>query len=87
MDLSGGDLAIRIWNAPYSIDDVKTIAGKSFRLINLPFIIWVVYRRYFLQFEYNKLTLPHFETKRTHFAPFLKYFHNFVTTNILKIKA
>ncbi len=37
MDLSGGDLAIRIWNAPYSIDDVKTIAGKSFRLINLPF--------------------------------------------------
>lgn len=37
MDLSGGDLAIRIWNAPYSVDDVKTVAGKSFRLINLPF--------------------------------------------------
>lgn len=37
MDLSGGDLAVRIWNAPYSVDDVKTVVGKSFRLINLPF--------------------------------------------------
>ena len=37
MDLSGGDLAVRIWSGPYSIDDVKTVAGKSFRLINLPF--------------------------------------------------
>ncbi|MEO5179212.1 DUF4143 domain-containing protein, partial [Bacteroides ovatus] len=31
------DLAVRIWSGPYSIDDVKTVAGKSFRLINLPF--------------------------------------------------
>lgn len=37
IDLSGGDLAIRIWNGPYSIDDVKTVAGRNFRLINLPF--------------------------------------------------
>ena len=57
MDLSGGDLAVRIWSGPYSIDDVKTVAGKSFRLINLPFIIWVVYRRYFLRFKYNTFTL------------------------------
>lgn len=37
IDLSGGDLAIRIWNGPYSVDKVKTVAGKTFRLINLPF--------------------------------------------------
>lgn len=37
MDLSGGDLAVRIWNGPYTIDDVKTVSGKKFQLINLPF--------------------------------------------------
>ena len=31
------DIAIRVWAGTYSIDDVKTNAGKVFRLINLPF--------------------------------------------------
>ena len=31
------DIAIRIWSGNYSIDNVKTINGKEFRLINLPF--------------------------------------------------
>lgn len=37
IELSGGDLAVRIWNGNYSIDEVKTSTGKTFRLINLPF--------------------------------------------------
>lgn len=37
MDLSSGDLAIRIWSSPYSIDMVSTPKGKKFRLINIPF--------------------------------------------------
>ncbi|WP_294609060.1 AAA family ATPase [uncultured Bacteroides sp.] len=37
IDLSGGNLAIRIWNGGYSVDDVKTASGRVFRLINLPF--------------------------------------------------
>lgn len=37
IDLSGGDLAVRVWNSPYSIDEVKTVAGRSFRLLNLPY--------------------------------------------------
>jgi predicted AAA+ superfamily ATPase len=31
------DIALRIWSGRYSEDNVKTIAGKKFRLINLPF--------------------------------------------------
>lgn len=31
------DIAIRIWSGRYSVDNVKTIAGKEFRLISLPF--------------------------------------------------
>ncbi|MDR0938358.1 MAG: AAA family ATPase [Mediterranea sp.] len=30
-------VAVRIWSGPFSIDDVRTAAGNSFRLINLPF--------------------------------------------------
>lgn len=37
MDLSDGDIAIRIWGGKFTIDSVKTIKGKSFRLINLPY--------------------------------------------------
>lgn len=32
-------VAIRVWSQPFSIDDVKTIDGKQFRLINLPFYL------------------------------------------------
>lgn len=37
MDLSSGDIAVRIWSGPYSIDQVSTPKGKKFRLINIPF--------------------------------------------------
>lgn len=31
------NLAVRVWSGPYSIDEVTTPTGKTFRLINLPF--------------------------------------------------
>lgn len=34
-----GDVAVRVWSGNYSIDAVKTNAGKEFRLINLPFYL------------------------------------------------
>lgn len=37
MDLSSGDIAVRIWSGPYSIDQVSTPKGKKFRLVNIPF--------------------------------------------------
>lgn len=37
MDIAPHDIAIRVWSNPYSVDEVKTNSGKTFRLINLPF--------------------------------------------------
>lgn len=37
MDSSDVDIAIRVWSKTYSVDDVKTPKGKTFRLVNLPF--------------------------------------------------
>lgn len=37
MDLSDGNVAVRIWGGKYTIDEVKTAKGKPFRLINLPY--------------------------------------------------
>jgi len=37
MNETNHDIAVRIWSGQYSIDSVKTIAGKGFRLVNLPF--------------------------------------------------
>ncbi|MDR2473641.1 MAG: AAA family ATPase [Tannerella sp.] len=31
------DIAVRVWSQPFSVDKVKTQAGKEFNLINLPF--------------------------------------------------
>jgi len=31
------DIALRVWSQPFSVDTVKTLNGKEFRLINLPF--------------------------------------------------
>ena len=31
------DIAIGVWSGNFSIDNVKTISAKEFRLINLPF--------------------------------------------------
>lgn len=37
MDLSPGNIAVRVWSGPYSIDRATTPKGKDFRLVNLPF--------------------------------------------------
>jgi predicted AAA+ superfamily ATPase len=37
MNETSHDIAVRIWSGMYSIDNVKTISGKTFRLVNLPF--------------------------------------------------
>jgi len=37
MDGTNHNTAIRVWSNPYSVDQVKTIAGKEFNLYNLPF--------------------------------------------------
>jgi len=37
MDECPQDIAVRVWSQPFSIDKVKTQAGKEFSLINLPF--------------------------------------------------
>lgn len=35
--LDAGEWAVRVWPGAYSIDEVTTVNGRSFRLINLPF--------------------------------------------------
>lgn len=37
MDLSSGDIAVRVWSGSYSVDKVSTPKGKVFQLINIPF--------------------------------------------------
>lgn len=37
MDNSDANIAIRIWSKSYSVDKVKTVKGKEYSLINLPF--------------------------------------------------
>ena len=39
MERSSQTVAVRVWSQPYSIDEVKTVGGKNFRLINLPFYL------------------------------------------------
>ena len=39
MNDTSHDIAIRIWSGTYSVDKVKTVNGKEFRLINLPFYL------------------------------------------------
>jgi len=39
MNDTNHDIAIRIWSGNYSVDKVKTITGKEFRLINMPFYL------------------------------------------------
>jgi predicted AAA+ superfamily ATPase len=36
MEETNHDIAIRIWTGKYSIDEVKTVKGRRFRLVNLP---------------------------------------------------
>lgn len=37
MDAAPHDFAVRVWSGPLSVDIVKTLNGKVFRLLNLPF--------------------------------------------------
>lgn len=37
MDECPHNFAIRVWNNPFSIDDVRTRNGKQYRLLNIPF--------------------------------------------------
>ena len=37
MDAAPHNLAVRVWSNPFSIDEVNTPNGKTFKLINLPF--------------------------------------------------
>lgn len=39
MDRSSQTIAVRIWSQPYSVDEVTTVNGKQFRLVNLPFYL------------------------------------------------
>ena len=37
MDSAPHHIAVRVWSNPFSVDDVSTPSGKTFKLINLPF--------------------------------------------------
>ncbi|WP_455640539.1 ATP-binding protein [Parabacteroides sp.] len=37
MEEAPHDIAVRIWSGNYSVDNVSTLSGKPFRLVNLPF--------------------------------------------------
>lgn len=37
MEKSPGDLAVRFWGNPFSIDEITTPKGKQFRLLNVPY--------------------------------------------------
>lgn len=39
MNETNHEIAIRIWSGRYSIDRVKALNGKEFRLISLPFYL------------------------------------------------
>lgn len=39
MERSSQTVAFRIWSQPYSVNEIKTIQGKQFQLINLPFYL------------------------------------------------
>ena len=51
MDQSTHTLAVRVWQGAYSVEKAKTIAGKEFTLLNLPFFL--VHR---IECELDKLT-------------------------------
>lgn len=37
MDTASHNIAVRVWSQPFSVDEVRTPSGKTFKLINLPF--------------------------------------------------
>jgi hypothetical protein len=39
MEQAPHDLAVRIWNRPFQVNEIKTIGGKKFRLLSIPFYL------------------------------------------------
>ncbi len=39
MDESPHDIAVRVYSGPFSVEDHRTISGRAYRLINLPFYL------------------------------------------------
>lgn len=39
MERSLQTVAVRVWAQPYSVDEIKTVNGKEFRLLNIPFYL------------------------------------------------
>ena len=39
MDRSSQTIGVRVWSQPYSVDEVKTVNGKEFKLLNIPFYL------------------------------------------------
>ncbi len=39
MDQAPHHIAVRVWQGPYLVERAKTIAGKEFTLLNLPFYL------------------------------------------------
>jgi len=39
MEQAPHDLAVRVWNRPFQVNEIKTIGGKKFRLVSIPFYL------------------------------------------------
>ena len=39
MERSSQTTAFRVWSEPYSVNEITTVGGKQFKLINLPFYL------------------------------------------------
>jgi predicted AAA+ superfamily ATPase len=51
MDQAPHHIAVRVWQGPYLVEKAKTIAGKEFTLLNLPF--YLIHR---IERELDKIT-------------------------------
>jgi hypothetical protein len=58
MDEAPHTLAVRVWQGSYSVEKAKTIAGKEFTLLNLPF--YLVHR---IERELDKLENGNFSQR------------------------
>lgn len=53
MDNAPHDIAVRVWSKPFSVDRVKTVKGKHFRLFNVPFYYVGVLENLLKKYEPN----------------------------------
>lgn len=56
MDEAPHDLAVRVWSEPFSVNEVITPKGKTFRLINLPFYYVCVLEQILKKFTDNPMS-------------------------------